>query len=180
MSSLIWSDSSCSFSEYCAYVRDVLHCQYASTWLVAAKKHNVPVQYKRILPCTPDVLKRSLACSFSWATLLGQRCVARLRCDLVNLGHCNQRVSCASVQSCIFCGCASSALWAHVFGACPYWGQLRFSTLASLGLSLDSRPWDFMYHVVSADPGNSGYEFCVAFVAAIVKEADSFWVKTGS
>ena len=39
------------------------------------------------------------------------------------------------------------------------------------------RPWDVMYHVLSALPGTAGHEACRDLINEVAREADVFWTK---
>ena len=119
-------------------------------------------------------LKLALRSNFSWRVLVSQRAVARLRCGLVLLGHRSGKPSCAKSQSCLFCGCTTDHLWAHVFGECPAWAAHRQAVVTHLHCD-GLRSWDFMYRVVSATAEAPGYDICALFVAEVVGRAELRW-----
>ena len=170
-----WEGAGRVFTSYTAHVMEVLSRHHSEAWRAAVKKHCVPVQYLRIVLCFSNALKWGLQPDRAWGVLLGQRYMVRLRCGLVPLGHRHLKLSPASTQCCIFCDVETSAVWAHVFGACPQWSSLRSHALCAMGLAQDSRQWDTMYSVLASCPDAPGYEQCISFVSAVVVAADTFW-----
>lgn len=169
-----WSVAGDSYDEYCTYIHDALAVRYASRWQIAAARHRVPIDLTRVASSTSDVLKLAMKLDLGWAVLIGQRAVARLRCGLIPLGHKDGRSSSAATQSCVFCNCCSSSMWAHVFAVCPRWLVQRQVILES-NFCHSVRPWDLMYFIVGATPDSPAYGACVSFVAQVVAGAERFW-----
>jgi hypothetical protein len=169
-----WSAAGGSYSQYCTYIHDALTVRYASRWQAAASRHRVPIDLKRVASGSSEVLKLAMKLDLGWAVLIGQRAVARLRCGLIPLGHRDGRPSSAATQSCVFCSCCSSSMWAHVFAVCPRWHVQRQVVLESHSCN-SGRPWDLMYFIVGATPDSPAYGACVIFVAQVVAGAERFW-----
>ena len=120
-------------------------------------------------------LVRAYQTGLSWKALLGQRSLARLRGQLIQLTHREGRESWAKRQNCIWCeedipGGASH----HVLEHCPAWTteRLRFRR-ARAGVSEEG----LLRQLLAARAGEDGYLEGAEWAKDLDASAARFWAR---
>ena len=111
----VWMTEGMPSGFYKAYVRNLLVVSYIKDWKADVSAHVVPIPYLSVSsePCSH--LTKAFALRLPWITLVGQRCVMRLRCGYVCLGHVGGKVSKGESDLVHF---LQQTLFQHVFACC--------------------------------------------------------------
>ena len=158
-----WMTEGMPSGSYKAYVRNLLVVSYIQDWRADVSAHVIPMPYLSVSsePCSH--LTKAFA-----LRLVGQRCVMRLRCGYVCLGHVDGKVSKARVTWCIFCNRRYSSMFSHVACACPCLRQLRGECEIR---SLDCSTLLFL----ACEPEHVAYVALTNLARHICDQADDFW-----
>ena len=70
-----------------------------------------------------------------------------------------------------------SNLYVHAFGACSFWVHLRTAACVALGLHANTRSWDVMYRILTADPASIAYVACLRYMDTVVLAAEAYRYK---
>jgi len=139
-------------------------------------RHRLPLPYVDVIAgAQPNLLQRSvIRSSPSWPVLISVRSWCRVRAGLVVLGHRGGRISRAAVQNCVFCGCESSSIYAHVFLSCRRWDVSRRLTCDVLGYAVGTR----LCHLIDLlrlVPGCPQFDMMSTWCREVDNEAKRFW-----
>jgi hypothetical protein len=162
-------------SAYIRHVRMLLEVRYKGQFMKEVANHARPVSYLSYCTGAAPDLRSALGLQMGWSTLVGQRVVAQLRADLLNLGHNDGKLSRAKVQSCIACNARTRQPSIHCLVACSRFSLLRAQVLAHY----PHEGWEqreLARQLLGTRPDFPAYAALVAMVHEIAVVERSFWV----
>ena len=161
---------------YNRYVYNVVLERCSATQARVRARHRLPLPYVDVTAgVQPNLFQRSvIRSSPSWPVLISVRSLCRVRAGLVVLGHRGGRISRAAVQNCIFCGCESSSIYAHVFLTCRRWVVSRKLMGDVLGYGVGTRLCPLI-DLLRLVPGCPQFDMMSIWCREVDNEAKRFW-----
>jgi hypothetical protein len=161
---------------YFRYVKTTLVQICAQKWAPALAKHVQPFPYVQIQHnmgnITMSLASRTLC---HWDELLGTRSWCRLRAGLVRLSHRFHKRSNAKVQLCIFCDVCVSDAYAHAFGECAEWADLRLPPIVDIMRQAPTSGLHVAASILGIVPPHRLWRHILRWSLQIDRAASAFW-----
>ena len=119
-------------------------------------------------PRPTNLFRDAFKLGLTWATLVNQHALSKLRCGYIVLGHLEGRRTRAKIQHCIFCDRRYTAILFHAICRCPETAEAR-AGLVSAGVDCSNTSF------LGTHPADLAYSCIAAFAAIIAERATAFW-----